>query len=135
MGQHNVPTLEVLQHILRETHRETFIQDPDHAPDQPSASDFWTQVWFKLDTKPWAITSGQTLLYDTKGHLVFSGGITGGRGHEGDNTGRESIEKYLQTGKTIVSHKKAWERQTRVYERCLRVSHSARRRNLRDIAS
>jgi hypothetical protein len=61
MGQHNVPTLEVLQHILRETHRETFIQDPDHAPDQPSASDFWTQVWFKLDTKPWAITSGQKL--------------------------------------------------------------------------
>ena len=35
--------------------------DPDHAPDQPSASDFWTQVWFKLDTKPWAITSGQKL--------------------------------------------------------------------------
>lgn len=43
-------------------------------------------------------TSGQTLLYDATGTLVFSGGITLGRGHEGDNRGRSSITNYLHTG-------------------------------------
>ena len=50
-----------------------------------------------------AITSGQTLLYDTRQQIVFSGGITGGRGHEGDNAGLESIERFLRTGETAVS--------------------------------
>jgi hypothetical protein len=34
-----------------------------------------------------AATSGQTLMYDASGRLVFSGGITSSRGHEGDNAG------------------------------------------------
>jgi hypothetical protein len=38
-----------------------------------------------------ASTSGQTLLYDLKGQLIFSGGITAGRGHSGDNAGRSAI--------------------------------------------
>ncbi len=42
-----------------------------------------------------AITSGQTLFYDPRGNLVFSGGITISRGHEGDSLGIEIIEKYL----------------------------------------
>lgn len=45
-----------------------------------------------------AYTSGQTLLYDTSGKLVFKGGITAGRGHEGANSGRAAIEKYLASG-------------------------------------
>jgi len=36
-------------------------------------------------------TSGQALLYDVEGHLIFSGGITPGRGHAGDNAGRDAI--------------------------------------------
>ena len=36
-------------------------------------------------------TSGQTILYDPKGQLLFSGGITGSRGHSGDNAGRSAI--------------------------------------------
>ncbi|MBS1810117.1 MAG: hypothetical protein JST84_18295 [Acidobacteria bacterium] len=43
-------------------------------------------------------TSGQTLVYDANQKLVFSGGITSARGHEGDNTGRAAITTYLQTG-------------------------------------
>jgi hypothetical protein len=39
--------------------------------------------------------SGQVLVYDRAGHLAFSGGITGARGHEGDNTGRSAIEALL----------------------------------------
>jgi hypothetical protein len=42
-----------------------------------------------------AATSGQTFLYDARGVLLFSGGITGSRGHAGDNAGRSSIVALL----------------------------------------
>jgi hypothetical protein len=42
-----------------------------------------------------AATSGQTMLYDARGSLLFSGGITGARGHAGDNAGRSSIVALL----------------------------------------
>jgi hypothetical protein len=35
--------------------------------------------------------SGHTLLYDAAGALVFSGGVTGARGHEGNNLGRQEL--------------------------------------------
>lgn len=38
-----------------------------------------------------AATSGQALLYDGLGRLVFSGGITPSRGHYGDNDGADAI--------------------------------------------
>jgi hypothetical protein len=38
-----------------------------------------------------ALTSGLTLLYAADGRLLFSGGITAARGHEGDSVGREYI--------------------------------------------
>jgi hypothetical protein len=38
-----------------------------------------------------AASSGQTVLYDAQGRLLFSGGITGSRGHSGDNAGRSAI--------------------------------------------
>jgi hypothetical protein len=42
-----------------------------------------------------AFTSGHTLLYSAEGELLFSGGITIARGHEGDNAGRLAIESWL----------------------------------------
>jgi hypothetical protein len=45
-----------------------------------------------------AVTSGQTALYDVEGRLQFSGGITGSRGHSGDNAGRSAIVSLLNTG-------------------------------------
>ncbi len=42
-----------------------------------------------------AETSGQTLLYDAQGRLIFSGGITGARAHAGDNLGRQSLVALL----------------------------------------
>jgi hypothetical protein len=42
-----------------------------------------------------AVTSGQTVLYDADGSLVFSGGITGARAHAGDNLGRRSLVALL----------------------------------------
>lgn len=43
-------------------------------------------------------TSGQTILYDSAGRLLFSGGITGSRGHSGDNAGRSAITSLLNAG-------------------------------------
>jgi hypothetical protein len=42
-----------------------------------------------------ASTSGQTLLYDSSGSLVFNGGITIARGHAGGNDGRDAIADLL----------------------------------------
>ena len=44
-------------------------------------------------------TSGQVALYSAEGQLLFSGGITGSRGHSGDNEGRTAILSLLTTGK------------------------------------
>jgi hypothetical protein len=38
-----------------------------------------------------AKTSGQAVLYDRAGRLIFRGGITPGRAHEGDNAGVDAI--------------------------------------------
>jgi hypothetical protein len=38
-----------------------------------------------------AMTSGQVLMFDQLGHGIFSGGITGSRGHTGENCGRNLV--------------------------------------------
>jgi hypothetical protein len=45
-----------------------------------------------------ASTSGQVVLYDPGGRLLFRGGITGARGHEGDNAGRDHMAALIRTG-------------------------------------
>jgi len=47
-----------------------------------------------------AATSGQTMLYDARGQLIFNGGITGARGHAGDNNGRASLLALLNRDHT-----------------------------------
>jgi hypothetical protein len=42
-----------------------------------------------------ATTSGDCLLYSKEGALQFHGGITSGRGHEGESLGRVAIRKRL----------------------------------------
>jgi hypothetical protein len=44
-------------------------------------------------------TSGQALLYDAQGRLLFNGGITVSRGHLGDNAGVQRITSLVDTGK------------------------------------
>ncbi|MBU6454242.1 MAG: RedB protein [Cyanobacteria bacterium REEB67] len=48
-----------------------------------------------------ARTSGQCFLYDRLGHLQFAGGITGSRGHEGDNQGLCRLEAALDQKQSI----------------------------------
>jgi hypothetical protein len=43
-------------------------------------------------------TSGHVLLYGADGRLRFSGGITDGRGHAGDNDGRTTVLAWLRDG-------------------------------------
>jgi hypothetical protein len=50
-----------------------------------------------------ALVSGQTLLYDADGRLTFSGGITGARGHSGDNLGRSTLVSLLLTGRAATA--------------------------------
>lgn len=42
-----------------------------------------------------AHTSGQVVAYDRTGQLIFSGGITGSRGHSGDNAGADELLRVL----------------------------------------
>ncbi|MCE9527326.1 MAG: hypothetical protein K8R36_14865 [Planctomycetales bacterium] len=42
-----------------------------------------------------ARTSGETFLYDSTGRLVFQGGITPARGHEGESAGKSAIACWV----------------------------------------
>jgi hypothetical protein len=46
-----------------------------------------------------AETSGQALLYDTAGRLMFAGGTTVARGHEGDSAGLAAILALVTNGR------------------------------------
>lgn len=46
-----------------------------------------------------ARTSGETRLYDARGRLLFHGGITASRGHEGDNPGERAVLAFLSAGR------------------------------------
>ena len=45
-----------------------------------------------------ARVSGHTLLYDTSGALAFAGGITRGRGHQGDNPSQDALMAAIASG-------------------------------------
>ena len=47
--------------------------------------------------------SGHILLYQPSGRLVFSGGITPSRGHEGDNPGRSAVIGWVLQGRSQVN--------------------------------
>jgi hypothetical protein len=77
-----------------------------------------TDLWYKASNIPDVIlindngsemkrfhahTSGQSLLYNTEGQLMFNGGITAARGHDGNNIGRQTVISILETGKSNIS--------------------------------
>lgn len=91
-----------------------------HRP--PSVGDEWThtELWEAAGTIPGlrraidadgreaalfgAETSGQVLVYDGRGALRYSGGITLARGHEGDNVGRRAVLAALEGATGPVEH-------------------------------
>jgi hypothetical protein len=48
-----------------------------------------------------ARTSGLVALYAQDGRLLFRGGITGARGHEGDNVGRQALLDLIQRNSSL----------------------------------
>jgi len=83
---------------------------PRDAPPDWSSGDLWNsarripgvEVRRDLDGREasrFAVaTSGGVVLYDAGGRLLFQGGITAARGHEGDSFGQERIASLLTTG-------------------------------------
>jgi hypothetical protein len=51
-----------------------------------------------------AETSGYALLYNPAGQLLFSGGITGSRGHAGDNAGEDAIIELVNGQTSGITH-------------------------------
>jgi len=57
------------------------------------------------EARNFAVTgSGHALLYSPAGQLLFSGGITGSRGHEGDNAGQAAIVSLVLHGSALTNH-------------------------------
>jgi hypothetical protein len=79
------------------------VEAPDQAPDSWVRGDLWdtaaaipgVEVLPDRGGREAALfgsaTSGQTLLYDASGTLLFQGGITAARGHAGDNVGSRAV--------------------------------------------
>ena len=51
-----------------------------------------------------AVSSGYVALYSAEGHLLFSGGITDGRGHAGDNAGENVVVTLLNGYEAGLKH-------------------------------
>jgi hypothetical protein len=51
-----------------------------------------------------ARTSGQIVAYDAAGHLLFAGGITSGRAHEGDNIGESRLIALIEGDDADANH-------------------------------
>ncbi len=87
---------------------------PENAQEQLNMSDTWETAQHIPGVHPVkdldgriaerfnAETSGDTLLYDRQGTLLFQGGITAARGHWGDNTGAQAIRANVEGEEAAV---------------------------------
>ena len=108
-------SLEELNHLLARSNGRiaayVFFFSPPGYPADWTRTDLWwsaaaipgvtvqEDVDDALARKFGAETSGYILLYNPHGQLLFRGGITGSRGHAGDNVGEDAIIS-LATGQT-----------------------------------
>lgn len=88
-----------LAHAAGKVDVQVYFFKPSAEPDSWAKSDTWktasampgVHAFIDPDAamaqKFGAFTSGQTMLYDSQGQLLFKGGLTAFRGHSGDNTG------------------------------------------------
>jgi len=107
-------TLEELANVIQESADRLNVRVFFYHPRGTTADWTRTALWEKANRIPGvevyadeggimarffgAKTSGQTYLYDTRGDLMFAGGITKNRGHIGDNKGRRAIAAVVKTG-------------------------------------
>jgi hypothetical protein len=56
-----------------------------------------------MESRRFCVTgSGHCLLYSPSGALLFSGGITASRGHDGENPGRLALLSLITTGHAVI---------------------------------
>lgn len=67
-----------------------------------------------------AETSGHTVLYGRDGKLQFAGGITGSRGHLGDNAGLETVLKLILNDRSGADQRAASVFGCALFEQCTR---------------
>jgi hypothetical protein len=112
-------TLNELERIVARCHQHVSVQVvfcvPLGAPEGWERTGLWDQAasipGVRVSTDPGtrearrfgAFTSGDALLYDSAGGLLFHGGITGSRGHEGDNSGESAIVSLVRDGRADLS--------------------------------
>jgi hypothetical protein len=107
-------SLAELQRVLAKNNRPVAVSIAFYKPADTAAD--WEQgdLWTSAETIPamhrlidtdgaearrfGASTSGQILLYGADGELLYQGGITSARGHEGDNAGKDAVLELLNTG-------------------------------------
>jgi hypothetical protein len=94
---------------------QVWLYRPESQPDKWAHTDLWTSVKsipgvsMRIDPEGrdaaafGARTSGYVLLYDAAGRLCFRGGITAGRGHEGESAGRQAIEDLVHGGRVRLT--------------------------------
>ncbi len=81
---------------------------PEGAPEDWEKSDSWQMACelphvrvmvdesARLAKRLGALTSGHTFLINSTGNILFSGGVTNGRGVTGDNAGRRAILSFAK---------------------------------------
>lgn len=69
-------------------------------PGLVSIADFGGKEAKRLNAK----ASGEVFLFNSRGKLLFQGGITGARGHEGDNWGLDQISAIVHGRPVIAKH-------------------------------
>ncbi|MGC3959147.1 MAG: hypothetical protein QM813_14730 [Verrucomicrobiota bacterium] len=104
-----------LNRLLAKCHDQmavhVFFLKPEGQPDDWVKSDLWRSaadipgvtlhedVGGREAARFGAKTSGQVMLFDQRGRLLFQGGITAARGHVGDNAGAAQIRALLSGAK------------------------------------
>jgi len=103
----------IMAHALDKIDARVFFYSPSAEPTAWVRTDLWNsakaipgvQAFEDRDATAarefGALTSGQSLLYDVDGRLLFEGGITAFRGHSGDNAGRSAILAVLQGNQPV----------------------------------
>lgn len=102
----------LIAQVGRPVRTHVFFYKPADKPDAWVRTDLWTGAEAIPGVTPHvdpegrearrfgAMTSGHTLLFDAEQRLRFSGGITGARGHQGDNAGRSALYELITQGET-----------------------------------
>jgi hypothetical protein len=98
---------ELMAHCQNRVNATVFFLKPPGAATNWTATDLWRDaaripgVVVQIDHEGRAArrfhieTSGDAILYNTRGRLLFHGGITQARGHFGDNPGLDSLESLI----------------------------------------